>query len=122
MARMNRGCANGADNRMILMSPALSAVVVSSGLLLLAADDVPTYNFSANCRSETATSASEKSCVKEERGARGMLLKQWSQYAPSDRANCRQVEETAGAPSYVELLTCLQMAASAKKLPAIERY
>jgi hypothetical protein len=27
-----------------------------------------------------------------------------------------RVEESAGAPSYVELLTCLQMAAAAKKL------
>jgi hypothetical protein len=48
--------------------------------------------------------------------ARDTLASQWSGFAAADRANCVRVEETAGAPSYVELLTCLQMAQAAKKL------
>lgn len=102
---------------MSLMSPALAAAIVSSGLLLPAADDVPSYNLSPSCRSETATAAGDRSCLREEQGARDTLQKQWSEFAPIDRARCLQIEETGGAPSYVELLTCLQMAASAKKLP-----
>jgi hypothetical protein len=102
---------------MPLASPALGVFVVSSGLLVTAADEVPTYNLSPSCRSETVTTASDRSCLLEEQQARDTLLRQWSQFAPADRANCQLVEKTAGAPSYVELLTCLQMAASAKKLP-----
>jgi hypothetical protein len=81
------------------------------------ADDVPTYDLAPSCRAETVTTASDRSCMKDEQAARDMLVKQWSQFAPSDRATCRQVEETGGAPSYVELLTCLQLAAAAKKIP-----
>jgi hypothetical protein len=102
---------------MSLMSHALAAAIVSAGLLLPAADGVPTYNLSPSCRSETVTAASDRSCMRDEQRARETLQKQWSKFAPIDRANCRQTEETGGAPSYVELLTCLQMAASAKKLP-----
>jgi hypothetical protein len=81
------------------------------------ADEVPAYNLSPSCRNETVTTASDQSCLRNEQQARDTLVKQWFQFAPADRANCQQVEQTAGAPSYVELLTCLQMAAAAKKLP-----
>jgi hypothetical protein len=97
--------------------PSLSTVAIGVGLLLPAADEVPTYNLSPSCRSETMTAASDRSCLSDEQHARDKLLGQWSQFAPDDKANCLQVEDTAGAPSYVELLTCLQMAAAAKKLP-----
>jgi len=102
---------------MSLLSPTLAVAVVGVGLLPAAADDVPTYNLSPSCRSETVTAAGDRSCARDEQQARDTLLRQWSQFAPVDRANCVKVEETAGAPSYVELLTCLQMAAAAKKLP-----
>jgi hypothetical protein len=102
---------------MPLTSPALAAILVSSGLLIAAADEVPTYNLSPSCRSETGTAASDRSCLVDEQQARATLVQQWSEFAPSDRARCQQVEDTAGAPSYVELLTCLQMAASVKKPP-----
>lgn len=86
------------------------------------ADDVPTYDLAPSCRAETVTTASDRSCMKDEQAARDMLVKQWSQFAPSDRATCRQVEETGGAPSYVELLTCLHIAAAAKKMPNSWRF
>ena len=97
--------------------PSLSTVAIGVGLLLPAADEVPTYNLSPSCRSETMTAASDRSCLSDEQHARDKLLRQWSQFAPDDKTNCLQVENTAGAPSYVELLTCLQMAAAATKLP-----
>ena len=97
--------------------PPLSTVAIGVGLLLPAADEVPTYNLSPSCRSETMTAASDRSCMGNEQQARNTLLGQWSQFAPADKANCLQVEDSAGAPRYVELLTCLQMAAAAKKLP-----
>jgi hypothetical protein len=100
-----------------LFSPALAGALVSAGLLLPASDDVPTYSLSPSCRSETVTASSDRSCLRDEQQARDTLQRQWSQFAPADKANCMRVEESAGAPSYVELLTCLQMAAAAKKLP-----
>jgi len=97
---------------LILIPP---AVVASFGLLLAAADDVPIYNLSPSCRSETTTQAGDQSCLRDEQRAHDTLLQQWSKFAPIDRANCLNVEEVGGAPSYVELLTCLQMAAPANR-------
>jgi hypothetical protein len=81
------------------------------------ADDVPNYDLAPSCRAETLTTAGDRSCMRDEQTARVTLLKEWPQFAPSDRARCQQIEESGGAPSYVELLTCLQEAAAAKKLP-----
>ena len=81
------------------------------------AGDVPNYDLETTCRAETPTTAGDRSCMRDEQTARVTLMKEWSQFAPSDRARCQQIEESGGAPSYVELLTCLQEAAAAKKLP-----
>jgi hypothetical protein len=80
------------------------------------ADDVPNYDLVPSCRAETLTTAGDRSCMRDEQTARVTLLKEWSQFVPSDRARCQQIEESGGAPSYVELLTCLQEAAAVKKL------
>ena len=109
--------ANALMSLISITSPALAALVVSSRLFVTAGDEVPTYNLSPSCRSETVSAASDRNCPLEEQQARDTLLHQWPEFTPVDRANCQQVEQTAGAPSYVELLTCLQMAAAAKKLP-----
>jgi hypothetical protein len=81
------------------------------------ADDVPVYNLRPSCQAETVSAASDRSCLNDERAARDVLVKQWSQFTERDRANCRQLQEAGGAPSYVELLTCPQLAVSADKLP-----
>jgi len=98
-----------------VISPALPAAALSAGLLLSVADEVPTYNLTQSCRSETTTAASDQSCRADEQRAHDTLQEQWSRFAPGDKGNCLQVEKDGGAPSYVELLTCLQMAAAAKK-------
>ncbi len=102
-------------NLAIVMMAATFALV---GGRSSSADEVPTYNLSPSCRAETATAASDKSCMKDEQAAREILLKQWSEFAPTDRTTCARVEEAGGAPSYVELLTCLQTAKAARKSPA----
>jgi hypothetical protein len=94
---------------------AIIALNLSSSHVL--ADDLPNYDLAPSCRIETVTAAGDRSCMRDEQTARATLLEQWSQFAPSDRTRCQQLEESGGAPSYVELLTCLQEAAAAKKLP-----
>ena len=49
--------------------------------------------------------------------ARETLVSQWAQFAPESRTTC--MEAQAGfSPSYVELLTCLQIAKEVKGLPS----
>ena len=49
--------------------------------------------------------------------ARSKLDKDWSQYSAAQRSQCDDLVTTGGAPSYVELLTCLEMAKQVKELP-----
>jgi hypothetical protein len=56
--------------------------------------------------------------MKDEQAARVTLAPQWEKFAASDRATCTQNETTGGSPSYVELLTCLQIARDARALPS----
>jgi hypothetical protein len=59
---------------MSFVLPSLSSVAIGVGLLLPAADEVPTYNLSPSCRSETMSAASDRSCLGDEQHARDKLL------------------------------------------------
>jgi hypothetical protein len=50
--------------------------------------------------------------------SREQLSKEWEQFPAEIRANCtREATAIANVRSYVELLTCLQIAMDVKKLP-----
>ncbi len=84
------------------------------------ADEVPTYDVRATCRVEAqdvASAGTAAACVTQEQQARESLVSQWGQFAPESRTTCMQAQ--AGfSPSYVELLTCLQLAKEVKGLPS----
>ena len=62
--------------------------------------------------------ASSAACLKDEEGARMTLVSQWTQFAQESRTRCvRMVGDGAASQSYVELLTCLQIAKDVKTLP-----
>ena len=78
------------------------------------AHDFPNLNVGPTCRS----ASDRQKCMEDEQTARGQLLKEWGQFAGSDKTSCTQtVSDIAGSQSYVELITCLEMARDAKKLP-----
>jgi hypothetical protein len=74
----------------------------------------------STCRVEAqdvTTAGTTAACVTQEQQARATLVSQWAQFAPENRTTCMQAQ--AGfSPSYVELLTCLQIAKEVKDLPA----
>jgi len=47
--------------------------------------------------------------VNDERKARQQLTSQWSKFSASSKAECIPQESIGGTPSYVSLLTCLQL-------------
>lgn len=85
------------------------------------ADDVPTYDVRKSCKADTQaypTAGNVDGCLRDEQDARTTLVSQWTQFAPDSRMRCtRMVGDPAGPQSYVELLTCLQMARDVKSLP-----
>jgi hypothetical protein len=90
-------------------------VILGSHLAMTVADNVPRFDIARNCRLDVAATAgltvdqSTKSCVRDEQRARGQLQKQWGRFPAASRASCTAESNIGGTPSYVGLLTCLQM-------------
>jgi hypothetical protein len=54
-------------------------------------------------------------CMRDEADAQRELAKTWSTFTPSSQAICVQETKIGGAPSYVEVLTCLQLDKQARQ-------
>jgi hypothetical protein len=85
------------------------------------ADEVPTYDVRKTCKADVQaypTAGNVDGCLRDEQNARTTLVSQWTQFAADNRTRCsRMVGDPAGPQSYVELLTCLQMARDVKTVP-----
>ena len=80
---------------------------------------VPNLDIRSTCRDvqEVAGIGGPATCTADEESARDELTKSWAQFALVERTRCTELSSMRGFQSYVELLTCLEMAADAKKLP-----
>ena len=87
-------------------------LALSSGRILLAADTVPEFKIeSCSAAEEMSGSAARnvQACLQDEQTAKDTLRQNWSSYDPSQRSHCQLLMKAGGKPSYVELLTCLEM-------------
>jgi hypothetical protein len=85
-------------------------LVLSSGQFLLAADKVP--EFKPNCRDaeESGTaSRNAQACFQDEQTAKDTLKQNWTTYDSDQKNHCQRLLKAGGMPSYVELLTCVEM-------------
>lgn len=84
------------------------------------AAEVPTLDVSPTCRPLPGADVKIDTdrCLKTEREARDQLERQWVDFPAGDRKLCTQRAAMAGMPSYVELITCLEMKREAARLPA----
>ena len=92
---------------------ALAAIVPAFAIdRARAADELPAFDVTRNCKAETAGASIEgpESCMKDETDAKNQLAKRWSSYSASQKKDCVGESTTGGEKSYVELLTCLEMA------------
>ena len=95
----------------------LPIVILASLPLTPIADNVPKFDIARECRSEGGSQAILDKCAVDEADARGQLQSQWSQFNAVDKTVCIRETSMDGTPSYVELLTCLEMARDVKKPP-----
>jgi hypothetical protein len=95
----------------------LPIVILASFPLTTVADSAPKFDIARECQSEGGSKATLDHCVEDESQARDQLQAQWIQFGVHDRTVCLGETNADGTPSYVELLTCLEMARDAKKLP-----
>lgn len=103
------------------MSVLLQMIVASSHLMLVA-DKVPVLNYERSCRAAVHAAAmpnrNENACLQDEKAAAAKLKQEWSTFTPAQKSHCVQLSTTGGLPSYVELLTCMEMSKAAANLPA----
>ena len=81
------------------------------------ADGVPKFDIARECRSEGGSKAVLEKCIEDESAAREELQPLWIQFSAADKNSCIGETSIGGTPSYVELLTCLEMARDVKKAP-----
>lgn len=83
------------------------------------ADAVPNLDIEKTCKSANQASvglsdnANEQGCLRSERDARKEAEKSWGSYKPAAKAQCESQFKAGGYPSYVEMVTCLELASGA---------
>jgi len=97
-----------------------AALTLATNLLTVAADKVPTLKVEPSCKAAgvegVITGRTAESCLNDEHSARDELNKNWSSFSSDDKNHCLSMVSTGGSPSYVELLSCLEMSRDAKKI------
>jgi hypothetical protein len=76
-------------------------------------DTVPKFDIARECRFEGGSTVEVDRCSDDEGTALRDLQRDWIQFAGADKKNCTVEATTSGFASYVELLTCLEMARDA---------
>ena len=105
---------------LIVAATAGLAAAQTSAPAARAGDGVPRFDVTPGCRAGTQSGinarANMESCIESENAARDKLVKEWSQFVAADRVRCVDETNMGGPPSYVEVLTCLEMARDARAL------
>ena len=96
------------------------AILVLPDLASAKPDGVPRFDISRSCEEARAYTGDDKNlayrdCMKDENDARAELARKWAHFKPGDRKDC-VAQGAAPLPSYVELLTCLEMSEQAEAL------
>ena len=95
--------------------PALLQIVLAVSQMALAAPQLPSLNTEPSClaasRGAAATGTrNEDACRRDESAAHDTLQREWQDFTSEQKSHCVRLAKLGGPPSYVELLTCLEMA------------
>ena len=71
---------------------------------------VPTFDMVRECRFEAGSMVDFDRCSRDEAAALEQLKHEWARFVDTDKKTCVGETTTGGFASYVELLTCLEMA------------
>ncbi|WP_419953186.1 hypothetical protein [Methylobacterium sp.] len=97
-----------------LLTGALAFVALTGAAL--AADGPPKLDVQATCKSSVRAEASVsdtstvEGCLRSEEAARKEAQRRWGDYSPAAKRQCEKQFEAGGFPSYVEMVTCLELA------------
>jgi hypothetical protein len=93
-------------------------------LLVAAADGVPHFDALKGCQAGADSGVDLQpnvgECVASETQARDALVKQWKNFPAADKISCVAETSMGGPPSYIEVLTCLEIGRDARGMQASE--
>jgi hypothetical protein len=96
----------------------IAAALLGSALeVLAAAADPPKFDVSPSCEAAAryaVVDRNKETCMADERTAQNQVANNWPQYSARDRAQCVGMVSKGGPPSYVELLSCLEIMRDAR--------
>jgi hypothetical protein len=72
------------------------------------AEQVPKFDLRSICEGN-------EGCLRGEAAARNQLAEQWAQFPAAERDRCVRLTTSSRMPSYVQVITCLEMARSARQ-------
>lgn len=102
--------------------PGLLPIILTASHIVLAADGPPKFDVERTCRPAAVAGVlpgrDASACQRDENDARDKLEQQWAGYSAPQRQHCAGFAALDRAPSYVELLTCLEIAKQSTELPA----
>jgi hypothetical protein len=73
-------------------------------------DAVPNFDIVRECRFEGGATVEFDRCSQDEAAALEQLKANWTEFTGVDKRRCTATAAIGGVASYVELLTCLEMA------------
>jgi len=94
------------------MFPPLPSLLFITPFIIAVADGVPKFKLDAICGGTT------EACINGETAARDTLAKQWAEFPPADRVRCVDLTVSSKMPSYVQVITCLELARNLRQLQA----
>ena len=98
----------------------IAPVALSFGLqtAIALADGPPKLDVAPSCnaaaRGAIVIGRDKEACLGDERTAQDTLTQNWSKFNSADKTQCIGNVKTGGPPSYVELLSCLEIMRDAK--------
>jgi hypothetical protein len=86
-------------------------LAVCSGHTVFASGGLPEFKIKSCRQAEESGSASRdaQACFRDEQTAKDTLRENWKTYDSDQKNHCQQLMKAGGMPSYVELLTCVEM-------------
>ena len=105
--------------RTIALTGLLAFALIKVSAAEATVSSIPIFDTGPTCAdaaTDISVTRTVERCQQSEREARGSLASQWSSFPKADEVNCTATTRIGGFPSYVQLLTCLELARDARTL------
>jgi hypothetical protein len=103
----------------VLKAIAAACLLFGLQVATVLADNRPKLDVTTTCNGAVqyaiGAGRDKETCLEDEHAAESVIAQNWSKYSADDKTQCVGTVKTGGPPSYVELLSCLEVMRDAKE-------